>query len=62
MTGLEALARWQHPERGGRCGEFIRVAEDTGMIHALGRWVLRRHAASTPLAPAGALEDDSGSP
>jgi diguanylate cyclase (GGDEF)-like protein len=41
MTGLEALARWQHPERGlVPAGEFIRVAEDTGMIHGLGRWVL----------------------
>jgi diguanylate cyclase (GGDEF)-like protein len=41
MTGLEALARWEHPERGMvAAGEFIRVAEDTGMIHGLGRWVL----------------------
>ena len=41
MTGLEALARWQHPERGMvAAGEFIRVAEDTGIIHALGRRVL----------------------
>ena len=43
MTGLEALARWEHPERGMiAAGEFIRVAEDTGMIHDLGRWVLER--------------------
>jgi diguanylate cyclase (GGDEF)-like protein len=43
MTGLEALARWQHPERGiVAAGEFIRVAEDTGMIHGLGRWVLSK--------------------
>ena len=41
MTGLEALVRWLHPERGSiAAGEFIRVAEDTGMIHDLGRWVL----------------------
>ncbi|HYH59479.1 MAG TPA: EAL domain-containing protein [Thermoleophilaceae bacterium] len=41
MTGLEALARWEHPERGTiAAAEFIRVAEDTGMIHGLGRWVL----------------------
>ena len=43
MTGLEALARWHHPERGViAAGEFIRVAEDTGMIHELGRWVLNQ--------------------
>jgi len=41
MTGLEALVRWQHPERGYvAAGDFIRVAEDSGMIHTLGRWVL----------------------
>ena len=43
MVGLEALARWQHPDRGMiPAGDFIRVAEDTGMIHGLGRWVLSR--------------------
>jgi diguanylate cyclase (GGDEF)-like protein len=41
MTGLEALARWQHPQRGlVAASEFIRVAEESGMIHALGRSVL----------------------
>ena len=60
LAGLEALARWQHPERGMvAAGEFIRVAEDTGMIHDLGRWVLayacRDYAA---WRAAGALEED----
>ena len=60
MTGLEALARWQHPERGlVTASEFIRVAEDTGMIHTLGRWVLK-HACRDYAAwrDAGALEPD----
>jgi diguanylate cyclase (GGDEF)-like protein/PAS domain S-box-containing protein len=54
---MEALVRWNHPTRGllGP-GEFVPLAEETGVIVALGLWVLRRavkDAAVWPAAPDG---------
>jgi diguanylate cyclase (GGDEF)-like protein/PAS domain S-box-containing protein len=43
LTGFEALLRWNHPQRGPiGPNEFIPVAEETGIIHTLGLWVLRK--------------------
>jgi diguanylate cyclase (GGDEF)-like protein len=41
VTGVEALVRWQHPERGLLApGEFVPLAERTGTVTDLTRWVL----------------------
>jgi diguanylate cyclase (GGDEF)-like protein/PAS domain S-box-containing protein len=40
ITGLEALVRWRHPKRGLLDpGDFVSIAEDSGMIEPIGRWV-----------------------
>jgi diguanylate cyclase (GGDEF)-like protein/PAS domain S-box-containing protein len=41
ITSIEALVRWQHPERGLLLpGQFLTIAEDSGLIIGIGKWVL----------------------
>nr|WP_295714036.1 EAL domain-containing protein [uncultured Halomonas sp.] len=56
IRGLEALIRWQHPEGGMISpGEFIPLAEQTGQIIPMGRWIMRQvcQDAATMLAAGG---------
>ena len=70
VVGAEVLLRWQHPELGRVApDEFIRIAEDAGLIADIGLWVLGRacaHAAQMPhpivvsvnVSPAQLLRED----
>lgn len=53
-VSMEALVRWRHPERGVISPDnFIGVAEETGLIGALGRLVLRRSCTAAAAWPPG---------
>jgi diguanylate cyclase (GGDEF)-like protein/PAS domain S-box-containing protein len=52
IIGCEALLRWHHPERGMiPPADFIPVAEDTGLITAIGDWVLKTACAEAATWP-----------
>ncbi|MEM9692362.1 MAG: GGDEF domain-containing phosphodiesterase [Myxococcota bacterium] len=53
FTALEAFVRWRHPERGlVMPGDFIPLAEETGLIRPLTKWVLRAGCSFLSRTPA----------
>ncbi|MBC7755924.1 MAG: EAL domain-containing protein [Bdellovibrio sp.] len=58
MTGAEALLRWQHDEWGEVVPDiFVPVAEDSGLIVPIGRWVLRQACLQAKLWQDAGLQD-----
>ena len=58
ITGVEALLRWQHDEWGEVVPDiFVPVAEDTGLIIPIGRWVLRQACMQAKIWQGAGLQD-----
>ena len=56
IVGMEALVRWQHPDRGlVPPNEFIALAEELGLMGSIGRWVIERACADTAAWTAAGL-------
>ena len=54
VSGFEALLRWRHPQRGMVMpADFIRLAEEIGLIVPLGEWVIRQACAEAASWPSG---------
>jgi EAL domain-containing protein (putative c-di-GMP-specific phosphodiesterase class I) len=52
ICAVEALLRWKHPERGTVApGEFLPIAEETGIIVSIGEWVLHHACAAATAWP-----------
>jgi EAL domain-containing protein (putative c-di-GMP-specific phosphodiesterase class I) len=63
LYGVEALARWQHPERGlVMPGEFIEAAEETGLIISLGAWAFETACLQSAEWAAAPRDGDAGAP
>ena len=59
IVGVEALVRWQHPQRGLLLpAQFVSIAEDCGLILPIGRWVLREACRQARAWQAGGLAAD----